>query len=385
MFKHDSPVNFFFFYAANFFFSAAYFLLFPIIPVYVHGIQAGVLGLVPVIVTYFLATIIAAPIIGYFIDWHGRLRFALFGAVASAVFTFSYSIAKSMLLVLIIRFLHGIAVAAFNVAILTILTDATENSWRGEILGAYYVPQLFWTAIGAAFALFILPFGTKVVFGFAALLGLASVLFTFFIKRPKIFALSRQSINIAEFLTYENILVMAGVFVLYAVYSALLTNIEQYIPQIQGDALGGFFTWFVIAGLLVLYNAGNLSDRIGRGYAALLGFSFLAVSISVVLMADKKATATLSGVLFGIAYAIILPALTTWWMDIVPIPKRGLSMGIFQSVQGIGMLIGLWILNLFGFIGPKGIFSAALVFVLAIIFAIGYRQWPELKAKFVRK
>lgn len=382
MLKHDSPINFFLFYAANFFFSAAYFILFPIIPGYAHALKAGVLGVLPITVTYFLAAIIAAPIIGYLIDWKGRLRFALGGAVASTALAFSYSLVDSVILLLLIRTLHGITTAAFSVAMLTILTDATENAWRADIVSAYLIPQLFWIAIGPALALFIFPYGgAKSVFIAAAVFGFLGIIFTIFIKTPKLFALSKQKFSLADYLSFDAALLLASIFVFNAVYSALLLNAHEYIAKIEGDAVAGFYAWFVIAGLLIMYNAGNLSDRIGRGHALLVGLVFLIISLVLMLIADKKATATLAGIFFGIAYGIVLPSLIVWWMDIVPLVKRGMSMGIMHAVQSAGMIIGLWILSVFGLIGIKGVFSAALIFTAAIFAGVAFRQWPEIKAR----
>ena len=383
MYKYNSPINFFIIYAANFFFSAAYFIILPVIPVYVNNMQAGVLGVIPVVITYFLAIIIAAPIIGYMADWLGRLRFAIGGALASAFLCFAYPFLTAMAPLLLVRILHGTAIAAFSVGTLTILADATENSWRGAIISSYLTPQLFWITFGGAMSLFLLPFGgAKTVFELAAFSAFIASAFSAIISRPKLLALRRQEIRLKDFLAFDSVLILLAVFIFYAVYSALLTNLESYLPKIQGDVFGGFFIWFAIAGIIVLYNSGNLCDRIGRGYATLVGFGFLTVAVSLVLLADKKAFTAIAGAFFGISYAIILPALTVWWMDISPVTKRGFFMGVFYAFQSAGMLIGLWILNIFGLGGPRGVFAAALVFVLAVFFALGFRQWDDLKGKF---
>lgn len=383
MVKHDSPANFFLLYAANFFFSAAYFILFPIMPSYVHGIKAGVLSVLPVTIVYFLAMIITAPILGYFFDWKGRLRFALGGAFVSTVLAFLYILINNLALLFVVRFLHGVATAAFSAAVLTILTDATEKLWRGDIISSYLTPQLFWIAVGPAFALFLYPLGgTKIIFLTAGIFSLLAFIFTALSKRPKLFTLSKQKIRFVEFLYFDTILVLAAVFVFNAVYSALLLNIDKYLPKTQGDTLIGFYTWFVIAGLLAIYNTGNLSDKIGRGFAGFVGFAFLLISLVLILLTEQKQLASLAGVFLGIAYALIFPTFTAWWMDLAPFPKRGFYMGVFLSVQSLGMILGMWMLNIFGVIGPKSIFAAAFVIVLGVLMTISFRQWPELKAKF---
>ena len=114
-----------------------YFLLtiIPLIAVKQLGVDNSKAGYL--IGVYSLSALLIRPFAGYAIDSFGRKKIFLFSICFFALFTFSYYLAATFTIFLLIRLLHGFAWGIFNTGSATIVADTVPSSRRGEGIGYF--------------------------------------------------------------------------------------------------------------------------------------------------------------------------------------------------------------------------------------------------------
>ena len=171
--------------AANFALFFAFYLLTPLLPLYLSerfGATKDVIGLV--LSGYTLAALLSRPVSGYLVDTLPRRRVLLWCFGLFTVFFGGYLVGSSLLLFALVRTLHGAPFGALTVANSTVAIDVLPPSRRSEGIGYYglsnnlamaispsvgvYVYHatgnfevLFWLALAIAAAGFVIDAGVR--------------------------------------------------------------------------------------------------------------------------------------------------------------------------------------------------------------------------------
>lgn len=131
----------------TFVFYAGFGMSFPVIPRYVGEVLAG--GDVAVGVafgTYAVAAVLVRPFVGAFGDRWGRRPLFVSGALITSAGMFAHVAADTLLLLLAVRLVVGIGVAAVMVAVTTMAIDLAPITRRGE--AASYVMMALQLGLG---------------------------------------------------------------------------------------------------------------------------------------------------------------------------------------------------------------------------------------------
>lgn len=141
---------------ANFALFFAFYLLTPLLPLYLHetfGATKDVIGLV--LSGYTLTALLFRPFSGYLVDSFPRKTVLLTVYAAFAIFFAGYLAASSLLLFTIVRTLHGGPFYAVTVANSTVAIDVLPSSRRNEGIGYYGLSNNLAMAISPTFAIFV--------------------------------------------------------------------------------------------------------------------------------------------------------------------------------------------------------------------------------------
>jgi len=136
--------------------------LLPVLPLYVeaHGIDASGLGVI--VAAWAVAKLITEPFFGWWADRHERKPQMVVGLLAFAVVSLLPLFFTSFVAFVALRFLAGVATAAFDPAARGMIVDATEETERGEAFGFYGAFQIAGFVIGPAIG----GLGSEIVGGY---------------------------------------------------------------------------------------------------------------------------------------------------------------------------------------------------------------------------
>lgn len=148
-------------------------------------------------------------------------------------------------------------------------------------------------------------------------------------------------------------------------------------PIITGftGMLGGTgFVMGVIGGLVNLVSlgcrpvAGNLADKMDEYHLALAGSGLMLIGCIGYCMAPSILVLVLARVINGIGYTCCSVSMSTWLSILLPKDKIGSGMGLYGTVQALGMAVapafGIKIQSMFGY---RAVFVVAVLFALVTI------------------
>lgn len=124
--------------------------LLPVLPLYVqeYGIDAAGLGVI--VAAWAVAKLLFEPVFGWWADRHARRPQMVGGLVVLAVVSVLPLVFTTFLAFAALRFLAGVATAAYDPAARGMVVDATEEDERGEAFGFYGAFQIAGFVIGPA-------------------------------------------------------------------------------------------------------------------------------------------------------------------------------------------------------------------------------------------
>lgn len=148
-------------------------------------------------------------------------------------------------------------------------------------------------------------------------------------------------------------------------------------PIITGftGALGGTgFIMGIIGGLVNLVSlgcrpmAGNLADRIDKFHLSLMGSGLMLIGCIGYCTAPSILLLVLARVINGVGYACCSVSMSTWLSMLLPKEKIGSGMGLYGTVQALGMAaapsFGIKIQSVFGY---RAVFLIAAAFACITI------------------
>lgn len=163
----------------------------------------------------------------------------------------------------------------------------------------------------------------------------------------------------------DAILVLAASF-FYMSCPMIVTPIITGFTSVLG---GTGFIMGVVGGLVNLVSlgcrpvAGNLADKVDKYHLSLTGSSLMLIACIGYCAAPSIAVLVISRVINGVGYACCSVSMSTWLSMLLPKEKIGSGMGIYGTVQALGMAVapsfGIKIQSIFGY---RAVFVTAAVF-----------------------
>ena len=158
--------------AANFLLFFAFYLLMPLLPLYLNDTFHSTKDVIGAVLSgYTVAALIARPFSGFLVDTFPRKQVLLTCYFLFFIFFAGYLAAGSLLLFGIIRTLHGVPFGALTVANSTVAIDVLPSSRRTEGIGYYGLSNNLAMATGPTVAIYLFDWvGSYEVLFWAALI-----------------------------------------------------------------------------------------------------------------------------------------------------------------------------------------------------------------------
>ena len=137
---------------------------------------------------------------------------------------------------------------------------------------------------------------------------------------------------------------------------------------VQFGVVVALYGGFIVIGQALL---GRMSDRIGRKPVILLGTALYGTFFLGLVLFDSYLMLLLIAVIAGLGEALMLPALSAFYIDITPEQHRSRVIGIKESAASLGGVAGpLLVIAVSPYLDPAGVFMVGFLLV-ALTFIIG--------------
>lgn len=148
---------------ANFLLFFSFYLLLPVLPLYLLDHFSASRQTVGMILSgYTLTALLIRPFGGYMVDSFNRKRTLLICYFAFFALFAGYMLAGTILLFAIVRGMHGFAFGAVTVANSTVAIDVMPSTRRGEGIGYYGVANSLAMVIGPSLSMWMYDAGMNV-------------------------------------------------------------------------------------------------------------------------------------------------------------------------------------------------------------------------------
>ena len=350
--------------AANFALFFAFYLLTPLLPLYLSehfGATKDVIGLV--LSGYTVTTLLFRPFSGFVVDTFPRKKVLMVSFTAFAVFFAGYLAASTLLMFTIVRTLHGGPFGALTVANSTVAIDVLPSSRRTEGIGYYGLSNNLAMAVAPTAGIFIyrLTSSFELLFWLALAVAFTGLWVDATVKtQPRTLKGERESSLITDVpsptrrLSWDHFFLLRGWLlglnmVAFGFSFGVLSNYLAIYGKEQLGITGGTGTYFMLCsiGLILSRLQGSRSLRQGRlthnaavgMVTSLVGYTLFVVS--PLLPPLTLSAYYLSALLIGLGNGHMWPAFQNMTISVAPNNKRGTANSTILVSWDIGMGLGI--------------------------------------------
>lgn len=322
----------------------------PIIPLWAKNLGASSQMIGLAVAASTVSGIFLKMPAGILSDIVGRRTILIIGSLFFAFTPFFYPIVSSIIILVIVRLLHGSATAIFSPTISATISDLADKKNRGVQLGFFSSIQGIGQTLGALLGGFLISyqgFGlTFLTSGFIGLVGLMSVLLLQKreekSERRKLFKEFVEGIQ--EVVSNNNIVItsftIASQMFVVGAYNAFLPFYAKDIVKAEAWQIGLIFGIQTTTTLLARPFMGRFSDKTGRKPIILSALIINAMLISILPLLKSFELLLMFGVLWGLGTSVISSVAVALITDLTKQKKFGAAHGTYGTIFDIGEALG---------------------------------------------
>jgi DHA1 family multidrug resistance protein-like MFS transporter len=321
----------------------------PLLPLFARDLGAG-----PALVGFVMGASTLTGIVvklpaGALSDIFGRRLLLLTGALVFATLPFTYLAVSTLLVLILLRFLHGLATAIFGPVASASLSDIAPAARRGAWLSTYSTAQGAGQAVGPILAGYLVAAGRyDLAFVAAGLIGLGA---PFMVARWRwtSTASAREpwqqfKRGVAEVGRDRLVLVTSGAqaaqFVLNGMLNAFLPLYGREVLGLTPSELGWLFGLQTVTTLTVRPVIGVVSDWAGRRWVIVTGLTVCGGAVLLISTALNLATIVTAIVTYAAGVATTTAATSAYITDVTRRARYGAAHGVFGTIYDIGDALG---------------------------------------------
>ena len=370
---------------ANFLLYFGFWLLIPVLPIYLSETYDCSLGMAGIIIScYTLSALGMRPFSGYLFDSYSRKPLYIIGYTVFVLIFLGYWAASAIVVFALLCIVHAAAFGTVTVGGYTIVVDIMPKSRRGEGLGYYGMANNMAMAIGPMTGLAIHNSGAGYTTLFLCGLGVCGLGLTMgsTVKTPTDTPIRRQPFKLKQMLLKKGIPAGIALLLLSIPYGMTTNYIALYAKSIGLEVNTGIFFTLTAIGMAVsrilagkLVDRGYITEIIQNGFYGVIA-SFTAIALLEPLNASNPTAGKLLfyiiPIVMGISFGVMFPAYNSVFVNLAPKSQRGTATSTYLTSWDIGLGLGI---VLGGSIAQKTSFSTAYLFgsLMAIIAAVYFK------------
>lgn len=298
---------------------------------------------------FFVAAVIARPLAGRLIDTRGRRPVLVVAPFVVAAMMVALLAADHVGLVLVIRFLQGLAGGAFYVAAVTAETDMAPRHRRASAVARFSIAVYTGFAVGPVLGEVLsdvsptatwLALAALAALGGSLSAGVPETLPAPVEPEPGDLPPPRVSIIHPAAVLPGITLMTLGVG-----YASITAMSALYARSIGMGSSGALYATFAITILVLRLGAGRLADRVGLVRVMFPGLSAFALGWLLLAVLRAPLPAIIGVALVGVGWAVVFPAVLAWLSDQVPDVQRGAALGTVMAFMDIGQGAGGYVVG----------------------------------------
>lgn len=292
-----------------------------------------------------LAAIALRPPIGRRMDTHGRRGLILAGGVLN-VFVLSLYLTVDRVgpWLYAVRIGHGLAEALLFSTLFTYAADCVPAARRTQGLALFGVSGMLPISLGGAIGDRVIPVaGYETLFLLSAGLAAASLVFSLPLRDVPREAAPEGGppLGIRAALTQPDLLPLWWIGTVFSVaLTAFFVFIKTFVDATGVGTVGGFFTAYTAAALVLRLFFGWLPDRAGAKRVLLPALLALGAGFVALALAEGEPGVAVAGVLCGFGHGYTFPILFGLVVGRAPEANRGAAMAVFTALFDLGVLAG---------------------------------------------
>jgi len=325
-----------------FYLFTAFYMLYPTLPLFIKEIGGDESQVGLAMGAFMLSSVIVRPFVGGLLDRFGRRPFIIWGLLFFTVAMYMYNWIGGIVVLMVLRILHGLTWAVSTTAISTAVTDLIPSTRRGEGMGWSGMSMTLAMAIGPIFGLWVTQnLSYHSLFLFAVVLSAAALALTFGAKmnfKPQTRA---RKIELFE----KSVLPLTtSVFLLFIAYGGITSFVPLFADSIKVNS-GTFFLVYAATLVLIRPFAGKLSDRYGETFVIVPSLVITIFALIVLSLSTNLFGLILSAVMYGIGFGSAQPALQAATIRIVSPERTGAANASYSTGADLGIGLGAIILG----------------------------------------
>ena len=340
---------------ANFLMACSFNLLMPSIPLYITeqmGVAQSKTGVV--LASYAIALMVVRPFSGFIVDLYPRKKILLAAFSCYVLIFFGYFWATTVLLFVLVRFIHGITWGLSTVSSSTLAIDVVPSERRAEGIGYYGTFMNVAMAIGPFVAIHIYNnWGFQILLWCAIAMGTLGIVAVALIKVPERVKVERPKLSLDRFFLLKGWPIFLNQLLPCFAWGTIGPFVAQYGKQINIPNAGVFFLFWAGGIIISRVFAGKLVDR-GRIHEVnVSAMAIVAISFFAFASIHNIYAFCISGLFIGVGFGMMFPALQTLYINLAENTQRGTANSTyligFDLGLAIGMLLGGYITGFFSF------------------------------------
>jgi MFS family permease len=337
---------------ATFLFFSSFYLIMPILPLYVKEQGGFTIEVGLVVGAFALSSTVFRFLVGGSIDKKGRKRFLLLGAANFSLSALLYNLLPTTNFLLLLRLFHGIGIACYTTSSITLAADLAPRGRRGETLGVYGVAQILAMALAPALGTFVHhQTNYRTAFSLGAVAALASWLLVIrMVEPPRETASTAVNGFWSEMKAMELWSPYVCILMIAITYGLMVTFLPLLALErgITSSYIGLFFTFYAVATFSLRLIAGKASDRFGRRVVLIPALLTLSLAMVAIGQIHTVGWMLLSALLYGVGFGTTSPTLMALMVDQTHPQHRGAAVGLYAASFESGVIIGSVLLGLVG-------------------------------------
>jgi MFS family permease len=350
----------------NFLLFFAFYLLLPVLPLYLIEKFHTTKAMAGVILScYTLVALVIRPAAGFILDMFNRKPIYLFAYGLFTLTFVGYPLVTFITAFFFLRVLHGLTYGLVSTAGNSLIVDIMPSSRRGEGLGYFGVANNIAMAVGPMISLFMHDYYSfDAIFYLAIGSGLVGFIVASTIKsNKKVDSSVKQPIAFDRFFLLKGLHAGFSLLLLGIPYGMITTYVAIYGKELGiHSGMGIFFSLMAVGLIGSRMFAGKMVDKgklvkvitVGIFICLLALFSLSGLNNLVASNESSLIVVLFYGiaVLLGVGYGMIFPAFNTLFVNLAPNNRRATASSTYLTSWdlgvGSGLIIGGYIADTIG-------------------------------------
>ena len=310
----------------------------------------------------------------------GAKKLLYIGTLIYFFLTFAYFFVHSVVLLLILRLVHGLGFGIAATASGTLAGAIVPSSRRGEGIGYYALSVTLSSAVGPFLSMFLYrTSGFYSLIWLSALLLFIALVGIFFIHVEKTTDSSNSVDNKvhkkfawSNYFEKEALPISLIAFLIGISYSSILSFMDAYARNIHlSEAASFFFLVYAITVLLSRPITGRVFDGFGDNFVMYPTYLFFALGLLLIGFAHSGWMLLLAAIFIGLGYGSFSPFGQAIAIRNSEAHRLGITTSTFFGFMDMGVGFGPFILGMFmPLLGYRNLYFASAI--LALLIAVIY-------------